>query len=125
MYSMARCLNKCGAAVDIGVVKATTENFYQNMLGENMWEDIDVSDLYGVDELETAVTAFNEATRTCLGTRLRHGNLTRPAPPPENSHRWTGEVDEPAQNLCDLQHRATNGDEWQKGVPSMRRRHHR
>jgi hypothetical protein len=48
------------ACKDIGVIKATTENLYENML-ENMWEDADVSDLCGVDELEAAVTAFNEA----------------------------------------------------------------
>lgn len=48
------------ACKDIGVTKASTESLYENML-ENMWEDADVNDLNGVDELEAAVAAFNEA----------------------------------------------------------------
>ena len=48
------------ACKDIGVTQATTDSLYENML-ENMWEDADVNDLNGVDELEAAVTAFNEA----------------------------------------------------------------
>lgn len=51
------------ACKDIGVVKATTESLYENML-ENMWEDADVYDLNGVDELEAAVAAFNEANKS-------------------------------------------------------------
>ena len=51
------------ACKDTGVVKASTESLCENML-ENMWEDADVSDLNGVDELEAAVTAFNEANKS-------------------------------------------------------------
>ena len=50
------------ACKDIGVIKATTESLYENML-ENMWEDADVHDLNGLDELESAVVAFNEANK--------------------------------------------------------------
>lgn len=51
------------ACKNIGVTKATTESLYENML-ENMGEDADVYDLNGVDELEAAVTAFNEANKS-------------------------------------------------------------
>lgn len=51
------------ACKDIGVPKASTESLYENLL-ENMWEDADVYDLNGVDELEAAVTAFNEANKS-------------------------------------------------------------
>lgn len=50
------------ACKDVGVIKATTESLYENML-ENMWEDADVHDLNGVDELEAAVEVFNEANK--------------------------------------------------------------
>lgn len=51
------------ACKDVGVVQATTESLYENML-ENMWEDAEVTDLNGIDELEVAVTAFNEANKS-------------------------------------------------------------
>ena len=51
------------ACKDQGVPFANTESIYENLL-ENMWEDADVSDLNGVDELEAAVKAFNEANRS-------------------------------------------------------------
>jgi hypothetical protein len=51
------------ACTDIGVTKASTESLYENML-ESMWEDADVHDLNGVDELEAAVAAFNEANKS-------------------------------------------------------------
>ena len=51
------------ACTDVGVVKATTESLYENML-ENMWEDASVDDLNGVDALEAAVKAFNEANES-------------------------------------------------------------
>ncbi|HZP06812.1 MAG TPA: hypothetical protein VFB43_18070 [Terracidiphilus sp.] len=51
------------ACKDVGVVKATTESLYENML-EHMWEDADVNDLNGVDELEAAVAAFNIANES-------------------------------------------------------------
>lgn len=50
------------ACKNVGVPRVSTESLYENLL-ENMWEDADVSDLYGVDELEAAVTAFNEANK--------------------------------------------------------------
>ena len=50
------------ACKDVGVPLATTESLYENLI-ENMWEDADVSDLHGVDELEAAVTTFNEANK--------------------------------------------------------------
>ena len=51
------------ACKDQGVPLANAESIYENLL-ENMWEDADVSDLNGVDELEAAVKAFNEANRS-------------------------------------------------------------
>jgi hypothetical protein len=51
------------ACKNIGVPLATTESLYENLL-ENMWEEADVNDLNGVDELEDAVTAFNEANKS-------------------------------------------------------------
>lgn len=51
------------ACKDQGVPLANAESIYENVL-ENMWEDADVSDLNGVDELEAAVKAFNEANRS-------------------------------------------------------------
>jgi hypothetical protein len=51
------------ACKNIGVPLATTESLYENLL-ENMWEDADVYDLNGVEELETEVTAFNEANKS-------------------------------------------------------------
>jgi hypothetical protein len=48
------------ACKDVGVAEASAESLYENIL-ENMWEDADVSDLYGVDELEVAIIAFNKA----------------------------------------------------------------
>ena len=50
------------ACKDIGVPLASTESLYENLL-EGMWDDADVNDLNGVDELEAAVKAFNEANR--------------------------------------------------------------
>lgn len=50
------------ACTDVGVPRATTESLYENLI-ENMWEDADVSDLNGVEELEAAMTAFNEANK--------------------------------------------------------------
>lgn len=51
------------ACKNVGVVKATAENIYENML-ENMWEDADHNDLNGVEELEAAVEAFNKANES-------------------------------------------------------------
>ena len=51
------------ACKNTGVIKASTESLYENML-ENMWEDADVSDLNGVDELDAAVDAFNKANES-------------------------------------------------------------
>lgn len=50
------------ACKNIGVPLASTESLYENLL-EGMWEDADVNDLNGIDELEAAVKAFNEANR--------------------------------------------------------------
>ena len=51
------------ACKDVGVKWATTESLYENML-ENMWEDAEVNDLNGIDELEAAVEAFNKANES-------------------------------------------------------------
>ena len=51
------------ACKNVEVTKASTESLYENML-ENMWEDADVSDLNGVDELEAAVQVFNKANES-------------------------------------------------------------
>jgi uncharacterized protein YpmB len=42
---------------------ASAESIYENLL-EAMWDDADTSDLYGVKELEAAVTAFNKENRS-------------------------------------------------------------
>lgn len=49
-----------GAAKNIGLRKATTEDLIERVL-EGAWEDADSDDLNGLDELQTAVNAFNEA----------------------------------------------------------------
>ena len=48
------------ACRDIGVRLATTESMIESILDE-MWEDADENALNGVEELEAAVCAFNEA----------------------------------------------------------------
>jgi hypothetical protein len=48
------------AAKNIGLRKATTEDLIERVL-EEAWEDADSSDLNGLDELQAAVDAFNEA----------------------------------------------------------------
>jgi hypothetical protein len=50
------------ACKDVGVPKASAESIYEHLL-ENMWDEADVNDLCGVDELEAAVVAFNEANK--------------------------------------------------------------
>jgi hypothetical protein len=50
------------ACKDVGVPKASAEGIYDHLL-ENMWEDADVNDLCGIDELEAAIAAFNEANK--------------------------------------------------------------
>lgn len=51
------------ACKDQGVPQANADSIYENLL-DNMWEDADVDDLNGVDELKAAVKAFNEANRS-------------------------------------------------------------
>lgn len=48
------------AAKNIGLRKATTEDLIERVL-EEAWEDADSDDLNGLDELQVAVDAFNEA----------------------------------------------------------------
>ena len=50
------------ACRDIGVREADIGMIIEPILDE-MWEDADVDDLYGVDELDAAVSAFNEANK--------------------------------------------------------------
>lgn len=50
------------ACKDVGIPMATSENIVDNLL-DNMWEDADPSDLNGLDELDEAIKAFNEANR--------------------------------------------------------------
>lgn len=51
------------ACKDQAVPFANAESIYENLL-DNMWEDASVDDLNGIDELEAAVKAFNEANRS-------------------------------------------------------------
>ena len=51
------------AAKNQGVPKATIEDLVSRLV-EDMWEDAEVDDLNGVDELQTAVDAFNEANKS-------------------------------------------------------------
>lgn len=48
------------SAKNIGLRKATTEDLIERIL-EEAWEDADSDDLNGLDELQVAVDAFNEA----------------------------------------------------------------
>ena len=50
------------ACKGVAIPKASIEDVIDNIL-DNMWEDADPSDLSGVDELEAAIEAFNEANR--------------------------------------------------------------
>jgi hypothetical protein len=70
------------ACKDIGVIGATTESLYENML-DNMWDDADVYDLNGVNELEAAVTAFNEANKNISVWEPDYSTaiLVHPTPP--------------------------------------------
>lgn len=47
------------SAKDIGLKKATIEDLVERVL-EEAWEDADIDDLEGVDELQSAVDGFNE-----------------------------------------------------------------
>lgn len=51
------------ACRDIGVRPATLDGLIEDML-DGMWEDADHYDLNGIDELQKAVDAFNEANRS-------------------------------------------------------------
>lgn len=48
------------AAKDIGLRKATIEDLVERIL-EEAWEDADIDDLNGVEELQKAVDSFNDA----------------------------------------------------------------
>lgn len=48
------------SAKNVGLRKATTEDLVERVL-EEAWEDADSDDLNGLDELQKAVDAFNEA----------------------------------------------------------------
>jgi hypothetical protein len=50
------------ACIDKSLPSVDVEDVTSNLL-DNMWDDADVSDLYGVDELEAALKAFNEANK--------------------------------------------------------------
>jgi hypothetical protein len=51
------------ACENVGVPEASAESICENLL-DNMWEDADVSDLHGVDELEAAISVFNKANES-------------------------------------------------------------
>jgi hypothetical protein len=51
------------ACADHGIRTVDVEDVLTDIL-ENMWEDADYTDLYGVDELEAALKAFNEANKS-------------------------------------------------------------
>jgi hypothetical protein len=51
------------ACKDIGVPQAHIDSIMENCL-DGMWEDADGSDLNGVEELQAAVDAFNEANKS-------------------------------------------------------------
>ena len=51
------------ACKDRGIPKASSENILDHIL-ENMWEDADTSDLNGVEQLDEAIAAFNEANKS-------------------------------------------------------------
>ena len=48
---------------NVGVPEVDLEDVTCDLI-DNMWEDADVSDLYGVPELEAALKAFNEANKS-------------------------------------------------------------
>lgn len=48
------------AAKDIGLKKATMEDLVDHIL-EEAWEDADIDDLNGIEDLQKAIDAFNEA----------------------------------------------------------------
>lgn len=48
------------SAKNVGLRKASIEDLIERIL-ENAWEDADIDDLNGIEELESAVDAFNEA----------------------------------------------------------------
>ena len=50
------------ACKGVAIPKASIEDVIDNIL-DNMWEGSNPSDLSGVDELEAAIEAFNEANR--------------------------------------------------------------
>jgi hypothetical protein len=51
------------ACTDHGIRKAELEDVTQSIV-ENMWEDADTNDLNGLDELQTAIDAFNKANES-------------------------------------------------------------
>ena len=51
------------ACTDRGVPQATTQWITENIIDE-MWEDADESDLNGMEELQLAIAAFNEANKS-------------------------------------------------------------
>jgi hypothetical protein len=53
------------ACKDNSLPTVDLEDVTCNLL-DNMWEDADTSDLNGIDELEAALTAFNEANKSVL-----------------------------------------------------------
>lgn len=48
---------------NVGVPSVDLEDVTCNLI-DNMWEDADLSDLYGVVEIEAALKAFNEANKS-------------------------------------------------------------
>jgi hypothetical protein len=51
------------ACRDHGLPIVDVEDVISNLL-DNMWDDADTSDLYGLNELEAALKAFNEANKS-------------------------------------------------------------
>ena len=50
------------ACKDVGVPRASSDSIVEHCL-DNMWEDADSSDLNGLEELDAAIAAFNEANK--------------------------------------------------------------
>lgn len=51
------------ACKDVGVPRASSDGIVEQLL-ENMWEDADSGDINGLEELDAAIAAFNEANRS-------------------------------------------------------------
>lgn len=77
------------ACKDVGVPKASTEGIYEHLL-ENMWEEADVNDLCGVDELEAAMTAFNEANKAVHVYQVDYSTAILLKPPIEKNSPRSG-----------------------------------